>query len=150
MSPIGKGVAVVATHSQIEQHPDLLALRARYAEVSARPSAQAAEGLSLLTGLYLAISPWVVGFNGNPLGVSNLVTGIALAILALGFGSAYERTFGMGWVAAAIGAWAIISPWVVQNAAATTGTVVSNVITGGVAVVLGLTTTAMGAAKGRA
>lgn len=133
----------MATHSRIEDHPDLVAMRAHYAEVSARPSLQAAEGLSLLTGLYMAISPWVVGFNGNPLAVSNLVTGIALAVLALGFGSAYERTFGMGWVAAAIGAWTIISPWVVQHAAATAGTIVSNSITGAVAVILGLATMAM-------
>jgi hypothetical protein len=136
-------VAFVATHTRIDEHPDLMAMRAHYAEVSARPQLQAAEGLTLLTGLYLAISPWVVGFNGNPLAVSNLVTGIALAVLALGFGSIYERTFGMGWVAAGIGAWTIISPWAVQHASATTGTIVSNTITGAVAVILGLMTTAM-------
>ncbi|MEU0217959.1 SPW repeat protein [Streptomyces sp. NPDC006265] len=69
--------------------------------------------------------------------------GRALAVLALGFGSVYGRTCGMGWVAAAIGAWAIIAPWAVQNAAATTGTIVGNTITGAVAVTLGLMTTAM-------
>jgi SPW repeat len=132
----------VAMHSRIEEHPDLMAMRARYAEISVRPQLQAAEGLTLLTGLYMAISPWVVGFNGNPLAVSNLVTGIALAVLALGFGSVYERTFGMGWVAAGIGAWTIISPWVVQHASATTGTIASNTATGALAVVLGLATMA--------
>ncbi|MBX9392392.1 SPW repeat protein [Streptomyces sp. TRM72054] len=135
-------------HSRIEEHPDIQAMRARAAAISAKPSAQATEGLTLLAGLYLAISPWVVGFNGNPLAVSNLVTGIALAILALGFGSVFERTFGMGWAAAAIGAWAIIAPWVMQNASTTTGTIASNTATGAVAVVLGLMTTAM--ARGRA
>ncbi len=137
----------MAMHSRIEEHPDIQAMRARAAEVSVQPAAQATEGLTLLTGLYLAISPWVIGFNGNPLAVSNLVTGIALAVLALGFGSAFERTFGMGWAAAGIGAWAVIAPWVMQNASTTTGTIVSNSITGGVAVVLGLMTTAM--ARGR-
>ncbi|MCH5672463.1 SPW repeat protein [Streptomyces gilvus] len=135
----------MATHPHIEQHPDLIALRARYAETSALPVTQATEGLTLLTGLYLAISPWVVGFNGDPLAVSNLVTGIALAVLAIGFGSAYERTYGMGWVAMAIGIWAIIAPWAVQHASATTGTIVSNVVTGAVAVLLGLVTTGMAA-----
>ncbi|MEV7691677.1 SPW repeat protein [Streptomyces bungoensis] len=139
----------MATHPRIEEHPDLLAMRAHAMEVSAKPALQTAEGLTLLTGLYMAISPWVVGFNGNPLAVSNLVTGIALAVLALGFGSVYERTFGMGWVAAAIGAWTIISPWVVQHASATTGTIVSNTVTGAVAIVLGLMTTAMARAKRR-
>ncbi|MEV6806763.1 SPW repeat protein [Streptomyces sp. NPDC017248] len=130
-------------HSRIEEHPDLMAMRAHYAEVSARPQLQAAEGLTLLTGLYMAISPWVVGFNGSRLAVSNLVTGITLAILALAFGSVYERTFGMGWVAAAIGAWTIVSPWAVRNAAPTTGTIVSNIITGVIALLLGLATIAM-------
>ena len=139
----------MAAHPRIEEHPDLLAMRAHYAEVSTKPALQTAEGLSLLTGLYLSISPWVVGFDGNPLAVSNLVNGVALAVLALGFGSVYERTFGLGWVAAAIGAWAIVSPWVVQHASATTGTIVSNTVTGAVAVVLGLMTTAMARSKSR-
>lgn len=137
----------MAMHSRIEEHPDIQAMRERAAAVSAKPSAQAAEGLLLVTGLYLAISPWVIGFSGNPLAVSNLVTGIALAILALGFGSVFERTFGMGWAAAAIGAWAIIAPWVMQNASTTTGTLASNIATGAVAVVLGLMTTAMARAR---
>ncbi|MGW4568887.1 SPW repeat protein [Streptomyces sp. NPDC004561] len=134
-------------HSRIEEHPDLMAMRAHYAEVSARPQLQAVEGLTLLTGLYMAISPWVIGFGGNPLAISNLVTGIALAVLALGFGSAYERTFGMGWCAAGIGAWTIISPWVVQHATTTTGTIASNTATGAVAVILGCATTAMAARR---
>ncbi|MFC8520985.1 SPW repeat protein [Streptomyces sp. NPDC057257] len=136
----------MATQSSgIEQHPDLVALREHYAQASARPSAQATEGLSLLTGLYLAISPWVVGFYDAPtLTISDLVTGLALAVLALGFGSAYERTYGMGWVAAAIGVWAIVGPWAITGAPDTGGPVVSNVITGGVAVVLGLVTIGLG------
>ncbi|GGX97738.1 hypothetical protein GCM10010510_48960 [Streptomyces anandii JCM 4720] len=142
-------MADVAMHTRIEEHPDLLAMRAHAAEVSAKPALQAVEGLTLLTGLYLAISPWVVGFNGNPLAISNLVTGIALAVLGLGFGSAYERTFGMGWAAAGIGAWAIIAPWAVQHASATTGTIVSNTITGAIAFLLGLVTRAMAARSRR-
>jgi hypothetical protein len=132
-------VAVVATHSQIEQHPDLLALRARYAEVSARPSAQAAEGLSLLTGLYLAISPWVVGFSAmRSITVNNLITGIALAALAGGLASAYGRTYGMAWLAPIVGIWTIIAPWVVRGGVDTTATIANNVATGAVAVVVGL------------
>jgi hypothetical protein len=131
--------------SRIEQHPDIMALRTRYAQASARPTAQATEGLTLLAGLYLAISPWVVGFNGSStLTVNNLVTGIALAVLALGFGWVYERTYGMGWVAAAIGVWTIIAPWAVSGAPDTTKVVVSNVITGAAAIVLGLTTMVLG------
>lgn len=141
-----KEMVQVATHTpDIGHHPDLVALRARYERAAATPAAHAAEGLSLLTGLYLAVSPWVVGFNGmTTLRANNLILGIALAVLAVGFGSVYERTYGMGWAAAAIGVWTIIAPWVVSGNVDTTRTVVSNVITGAVAVVLGIATTAMG------
>ncbi|AMW15678.1 hypothetical protein A4E84_36965 [Streptomyces qaidamensis] len=116
-------------------------LQARYVEASTKPAAQATEGLSLLTGLYLAISPWAVGFYDAPaLTVSNLISGLALAVLSLGFGSAYERTHGLSWVAAAIGVWTIVAPWAVSDAPDSVGPVVTNVITGGVACLLGLVT----------
>ena len=101
-----------SAHAQIEEHPDIVSLRNRYAAVSAKPMAGLIEGLCLLTGLYLAISPWVVGFdNFTSLRISNLVTGIALAVLAMGFGSVLERTHGLGWVAVAIGIWTIVAPF---------------------------------------
>ncbi|WP_329178045.1 MULTISPECIES: SPW repeat protein [unclassified Streptomyces] len=140
-------MATDSTHSrtQIDTHPDLMALRGRYAEASAKPMAGLIEGLCLLTGLYLAISPWVVGFqNFNSLRVSNLITGIALAVLAMGFGSVLERTVGLGWVAIAIGAWTIVAPWVVSGTADTTKTITNNAIVGGVACLLGLATMGLG------
>lgn len=133
-----------ATHGQIEEHPDIVSLRNRYAAVSAKPMAGLIEGLCLLTGLYLAISPWVVGFdNFASLRISNLVTGIALAVLAMGFGSVLERTHGLGWVAVAIGIWTIVAPFAVVGSADTTRTVTNNAIVGGVACLLGLCTMAM-------
>lgn len=140
-------MATESTHSTtaIEHHPDLMALRGRYEEASAKPMAGIIEGLCLLAGLYLAISPWVVGFDGfTSLRVSNLVTGLALAVLAMGFGSVLERTHGLGWVAIAIGAWTIVAPWVVSGSADTTRTITNNVIVGGVACLLGLATMALG------
>jgi SPW repeat len=139
----------MATHStetrHMESHPDLISMRERYAAVSAKPMAGLVEGLCLLTGLYLAISPWVVGFDGFArLRVSNLITGLALAVLAMGFGSVLERTHGLGWVACAIGVWTIISPWVVSGNFDTTRTITNNVIVGGVACLLGLATMGMG------
>lgn len=124
----------------MEQHPDIMELRARYERAAARPVAQFAEGLVFLTGLYLAISPWVAGFfPRHSMAVNNLITGIALALIGAGLASAYGRTHGMAWVAPIIGVWTIISPWVVRGGvAATAGTIASNVATGAVAVVVGL------------
>ena len=139
-----------STQSHIDEHPDIMSLRDRYAAVSDKPMAGLVEGLCLLTGLYLAISPWVVGFEGfTTLRVSNLITGIALAVLAMGFGSVLERTHGLGWVAIAIGAWTIVAPWVVAGSADTTKTITNNAIVGGVACLLGLATMAMGLLKRR-
>jgi hypothetical protein len=136
--------------TQIENHPDLMALRGRYEAAAAKPMAGLIEGLCLLAGLYLAISPWVAGFDGfTALKMSNLVTGIALAVLAMGFGSVLERTHGLGWVAVAIGAWTIVAPWVVSGSADTHKTIVNNVITGGVVCLLGLATMAMGMGRRR-
>ncbi|MEU4965433.1 SPW repeat protein [Streptomyces smyrnaeus] len=132
-------MAAPTTGSTIEHHPDLVEMRARYEKAGSTPTAQLVEGLTFLTGLYIAISPWVVGFNGSTaLTVSNLIVGLAFAVLALGFGSAYERTHLLGWTAPLLGAWVIISQWVINDAPSTAQIVVNNVIAGGVAALCGL------------
>jgi hypothetical protein len=134
----------MSTHSSIEQHPDLAEMRSRFERVTTTPKAQAVETLALITGLYLAASPWIAGFNGlTTLAICNLITGVAYALFMGGFGSAYERTHAMAWAAAAIGAWTIISPWVVAGNVDTTRSVVSNIIVGAVALLLGLAMAAM-------
>ncbi|QKV97319.1 SPW repeat protein [Streptomyces sp. NA02950] len=131
----------------METHPDIVALRTRSEQATVTPTGQGIEALSLLTGLYIAASPWIVGFNGlGTLAVNNLITGIAFALLAIGFGSAFERTHGMSWAAAALGVWTIIAPWVVSGPVATAATIASNVVAGALAVACAGTTAATGAA----
>ncbi len=132
------------TTEAMRSHPDLAELRAKYETVAQTPVARAVEGVTFLAGLYLAISPWVIGFDRfTTLTVNDLIVGIALAVLALGF-SSYGRTRGIAWVAPLIGAWAIIAPWVVSGDVATTATIWSNVVAGVVAVVLGLGAMSLG------
>lgn len=129
----------------MEGHPDILELRARYDRAAETMAAHAVDGLTFMSGLYLAISPWVVGFNGRTtLTVNNLLTGIAVALLAVGLASAYGRTHGVAWVTPLIGVWTLIAPWVVSGNPATTSTILSNVITGAAIVVFGLAAAAMG------
>ncbi|MFF8288793.1 SPW repeat protein [Streptomyces sp. NPDC016309] len=129
----------MTTHPSIEQHPDLAEMRSRFERATSTPRGQAIETLGLLTGLYLAASPWIVGFNGlTTLAVCNLITGVAYALCMGGFGSAYERTHAMAWAACAIGAWTIVAPWVVAGNVDTTRSVVNNIIVGAVALLLGL------------
>jgi hypothetical protein len=131
--------------STIERHPDLVRMRMRYEAAAQAPIAQIVEGLGLITGLYLAISPWILGFTDlSALVVNNLITGITVVLLTAGFASAFGRTHGLAWVAPVIGAWTVVAPWVVSGNADTTTTITSNAIAGGICVLVGLAAMAFG------
>ncbi|MEU6592533.1 SPW repeat protein [Streptomyces sp. NPDC046881] len=135
--------------SDMATHPDIIAMRERHEmaeRTTSTPQAQAIESVALLTGLYLAASPWITGFNGfSTLAVNNLITGIAYALLMSGgFGRAYDRVHSMAWAACALSVWTIISPWVVAGDVSTTKTIVNNVIVGIVGLLLALTAAAIG------
>ncbi|WP_405582979.1 SPW repeat protein [Streptomyces sp. NBC_01190] len=140
----------MATHStdtsHLDTHPDLVSLRDRHTAMSHKPVSNMLEGLCIITGLYLAISPWVIGFQNfsQSLRVTNLIMGIALAVLGFSFGSVLERAHGLGWVVAAIGVWTIIAPWVVSGHPVFYKIIWNNSFTGGVAVLVGLATMALG------
>ncbi|MFG2754081.1 SPW repeat protein [Streptomyces xanthophaeus] len=141
---------MASTHrAPIEEHPDLLELRARHDRAAVTPRAQMVEALALLTGFYLAASPWIAGFNGfTTLAVTNLIAGIAYMLMMGGLGNSYERTHSMAWAAAAIGIWTCIAPWVVAGDVARTRSITSNLITGAIALLLALA--AASAARDRA
>lgn len=130
--------------ADIRTHPDIMELRSRYEAAAANPVAQLTDGLTLLGGLYLALSPWIVGFQDRPLAVNNLVTGLAVAMLAIAYSSAYGRTHGVSWIAPVIGLWTIIVPWIIRGGANTAGMIASNVVIGAIILVLGLMTMRFG------
>ncbi|WP_101257030.1 SPW repeat protein [Streptomyces barkulensis] len=136
--------------SRIEEHPDLIGMRARYAEASATPTAQGMEALTVLGGVFLLASPWIVGFSQfNALTINNFVTGIALAVIGLTLAVAFERAYGLSMAVCVLGAWTVISPWLVTGDVATTRTVLTNVITGGIIFLLGLALLAVGRKGGK-
>lgn len=93
-------------HSSIDQHPDLLALRASFDRAAESTIAHFTFGLALLAGLYVAASPWIVGFSATRgLPTCDLIVGIAVAYLAYGFASALDRTHGMTWTLPVLGVW---------------------------------------------
>ncbi|MFE2142838.1 SPW repeat protein [Streptomyces sp. NPDC059456] len=134
----------MTTHP-IEHHPDLAEMRSRFERVTNTPAAQAVEALALITGLYLAASAWIAGFGFGlgPLAINNLIAGLAYCLCMSGLGSAYERTHAMAWTAVVIGAWTIVAPWLIAGDVSTTRSVVSNVIAGGVALLLALSMAGM-------
>ncbi|MER8016750.1 SPW repeat protein [Streptomyces griseoluteus] len=133
-------------HTTMETHPDVLEMRERFVlaeRAAATQRGQAVEALALITGLYMAASPWIAGFDGfTTLAVNNLIAGVAYALLMSGFGHAYERTHARAWAAALIGIWMIIAPWVVAGDVSTTRTIISNVVAGAVGLCLALAATA--------
>lgn len=129
----------------MSEHPDIVEMRTKYAQRADGALVMTSGGLALLAGLYAAISPWVVGFNGQTtLAANNLIVGIAIAVLALGFATAYERMHGLAWVSVLMGVWLIISPWVVSGSNDTRSVLWSNIVVGAVVVVLGLFSSSLG------
>ena len=127
------------TGRDISGHPDAEEMRARHDRVmgGGRTTGMAEAPLFLL-GLYCAVSPWVLHFTASQpsLVTHNLVIGIAIAVLALCFTAMPERMTGMSMAIVALGAWLIVSTWIVGQSP-DTGVILNNVIVGGLAIVLG-------------
>ncbi|MFI5862993.1 SPW repeat protein [Streptomyces sp. NPDC051546] len=129
----------MTTQPRIEHHPDLAEMRSRFERVTSTPGAQVVEALALMTGLYIAASPWIAGFSGlSSLAINNLIAGLAYCLCMSGLGSAYERTHAMAWTAVGLAAWTIVAPFVISGDVSTTRTVWSNVLAGGIALCLAL------------
>jgi hypothetical protein len=132
-------------HSSIDHHPDLLALRARYERVAESMSAHVTFGLALLTGLYVAASPWIVGFDAMAsLATSDLIVGIAVAFLAYGFATTLDRAHGMTWTLPVLGLWVIVSTWILPGVTLSADMIWSNVVAGALLTFLGLNATYFG------
>ena len=123
----------------ISGHPDASEMRARYDRVMGGRDVALVDAPVFLAGLYCAVSPWVLHFTASQpaLVTHNLVMGIAIAVLALGFTVMPERMSGLSWALCAIGAWIIVSTWVVGSSP-DAGVVINNIIVGGLAVLLGM------------
>ena len=136
----------MSTHSlSMETHPDIADLRARWDELGQSTVSQMTDSATLLAGLFVAACPWIVGFSGSTsLTINNLIAGLAVAVLAAGFASSFSRTHGMAVLAPLLGAWIIISPWVVAGVSTTTGMIWANVVGGAVVCLCGLGVTGMG------
>src|SRR3954471_21438578 len=121
-------------------HPDLAEMQARYERASASGPAVITDGLVLLAGLWLAISPWVLHFTATApdVAMSNLILGIAVAVVALGLTLMPQRMVRLSWATALIGAWVVVSQWVIQQSDTTAGIWINNVLTGGITLLLGV------------
>ncbi len=119
-------------------HPDASEMRARYERVLGGRDVVLVDGPVFLVGLYCAVSPWIVHFAlaQPPLVVHNLILGIAIALLAVGFTVAPERMYGLSGAMCAIGVWMIISPWIVGSSP-DAGVIWNNLVIGVLTFLLG-------------
>ncbi|MFE9994849.1 SPW repeat protein [Streptomyces avermitilis] len=126
------------TRGDIASHPDVPEMRERYARMLGGRDVVLVDGPVFLLGLYCAASPWILHYTTSQpaLATHNLIMGIAIGLLALGFTSTPERMYGLSWAMCAIGAWMIISPWIVGTSP-DTGVVLNSIIIGVLTVALG-------------
>lgn len=94
-----------------------------------------ASGLDALAGIWLLLSPFILGFMSGPATTNNVLLGIAIAVLAIiRFSGAYNQSW-ISWVNVVLGVWVLISPWVLGFASSRVPTT-NNVIVGIVVIVL--------------
>ncbi|MFC8201940.1 SPW repeat protein [Streptomyces sp. NPDC057298] len=126
------------TRGDMSSHPDVSEMRDRYARMLGGRDVALVDGPVFLLGLYCAASPWILHYTTSQpaLVTHNLIMGIAIGVLALGFTTTPMRMYGLSWAMCAMGAWMIISPWIVGESP-DAGVVVNNIIIGVLAVMLG-------------
>ncbi|WP_320773941.1 SPW repeat protein [Streptomyces sp. CRN 30] len=137
------------TRSDLGSHPDAPEMRARYDRVLGGRDVALVDGPVFLLGLYCAVSPWILHFTTSQpsLVAHNLIIGIAIGLLALGFTRAPERMYGLSGAMCAIGVWMIVSPWIVGSGP-DRGVIWNNVVIGALTLMLG-TACAVTAARSR-
>ena len=127
------------TRGDMASHPDVPEMRDRYARMLGGRDVALVDGPVFLLGLYCAVSPWILHYTTSQpaLAPHNLIVGIAIGLLALGFTAAPERMYGLSWAMCALGIWMIVSAWIVGDSP-DAGVVVNNIIIGALALILGL------------
>ncbi|PPJ18781.1 SPW repeat domain-containing protein [Nocardia nova] len=148
-------MADVSRHLDFTEHPDAAEIRERHDRILAGPQAVVVDGLVLLAGLYLAISPWAVtpfpvaGAAGglSRLAMINVIVGIAVAVVGLSLVAAPQRCHRLSWTLVAMGVWMLVTPWVIGPHS--TAVLWNNLWTGGAITALGLAAAGMLAAGAR-
>ena len=132
-------MANVSHRGDMTTHPDVSEMRARYARMLSGRDVALVDGPVFLLGLYCAASPWILHYTASQpaLVTHNLIVGIAIGLLALGFTTAPARMYGLSWAICAMGVWMIIAPWI-AGSGPDAGVILNNIIIGALAIVLGL------------
>ncbi|MFD3734903.1 SPW repeat protein [Streptomyces sp. NPDC058632] len=123
----------------IAGHPDAPEMQARYDRMLGGRDVVLVDGPVFLLGLYCAVSPWILHYTTSQpaLVPHNLIVGIAIGLLALGFTAAPARMYGLSGAMCALGVWMVVSPWIVGTDP-DAGVIWNNIIIGVLTLALGL------------
>ncbi|KAA0921563.1 SPW repeat protein [Streptomyces apricus] len=126
------------TRGDIAGHPDVPEMRDRYARMLGDRDVALVDGPVFLLGLYCAASPWILHYTSNQsaLATHNLIVGIAICVLALGFTTNPARMYGLSGAMCAMGIWMIVAPWIVGTRP-DAGVAVNNIVIGALTLMLG-------------
>jgi SPW repeat len=94
--------------------------------------------VNAVLGLWVIISPWVLGFDGSSMAMSNAVV-VGVLLVATALGAVFVPRAWEEWTEAGIGLWLVVSPWILgfsghRNA------MLSTVIAGAIVVAMALWT----------
>lgn len=97
-----------------------------------RQQIRTAGWLNFLAGVWLIMSPYILGFAGTAASTNAVIVGIIVGVLALVSIYSAESTMWASWISIILGVWMIISPFILGF---TTGAVVMNSIILGIIVI---------------
>jgi len=89
---------------------------------------------NLILGLFLLLSPWIVGYSGSP-EQNALISGVVIAGLSLAALAAFAQW--EEWLNLLLGLWVLVSPWVLgfQGTAAATVHIVVGILVAALAAI---------------
>ncbi|RZL91712.1 MAG: hypothetical protein EOP82_12015 [Variovorax sp.] len=96
------------------------------------------DAVNTLLGAWVVLSPWALGFQGTTSATANAVV-VGLALIAAALGAIFVPRAWEEWTEFALGAWVIVSPWLL-GFSAQRDPMLSAVISGLVIAVLALWT----------
>jgi hypothetical protein len=70
-----------------------------------------ASGLNIIAGIWLIISPWVLGFNSGDSYWNPIICGIIVGVIGLIRAGGAYRASELSWINALVGVWLFISAW---------------------------------------
>jgi hypothetical protein len=106
-----------------------------------------ASGGTLVLGLWLAISPWVLGYLTPAALWNSVIVGIAIALLASARLAMPTRVAAVpSWINVALGAWLIVSPFLLNYTLA--GVTWNSVIVGALVAIMAFASGSMATPRG--